>query len=256
MRWLTLIFTLIPFSLSLGGIIFFQEKQLQAKIETTSQTRKAEEEAERLFLNIQANVPSFGLENLRADWNYLQFIQYFGDTPARELTGYSLIPDFFKVIVKDDPRFVRAMLFLSTANSIYAASPGITVKLLDQALQKISPEIDPLTPYLWSYKGIDEMLFLGDIKASQKSYEMAAQWALKSKNQDRQLIAQRNLEIAAFLAQNPDSRKARVGAWMYILRGAINKETQRLAIREIKALGGKVSINSEGLWQVDFPEKD
>jgi hypothetical protein len=191
-----------------------------------------------------------------ADWNYLQFIQYFGDTPARKVTGYQLISLYFASIVKDDPRFVSAILMLSSANSLFAVTPKTTVELIDKALQTVTPELDSLTPYLWSYKGTDEMIFLGDIKKAQKSYEMAAQWALKTNSEYKENLAKRNQEIANFLATNPDSKKARVAGWTFILSGGLNEETQKLAIQEIIELGGKVTLTPEGGIKVDFPQED
>ena len=36
------------------------------------------------------NLPSFGFDNLIADWTFLKFLQYFGDDEARDVTGYDL----------------------------------------------------------------------------------------------------------------------------------------------------------------------
>ncbi len=256
MRLLSLVATFISLAVSLVGVAFLQSKQLRAITEDINPNYQQEAEKQRIFLEMQTKMPRFGFKNIWADWNYLQFIQYFGDAPAREMTGYSLIPQFFATIVKDDPRFIKAMLMLSVTNSMYAASPKTTVKLLNQVLQEITPELDPLSPYIWSYKGVDEMLFLGDIKGAQHSYEMAAEWALRTNDKDKEAVAQRNRETAAFLAKNPDSKKARVAAWMFILSGGINEETQKLAIREIISLGGKVTLTPEGNLKVDFPEDD
>lgn len=256
MRYLTFIISLFSIVISLGGITFLQQKQIRTITENVDRNYQQEAEADRLFLQIQTKMPRLGYNNLWADWNYLQFIQYFGDTPARNVTGYTLIPKFFQEIVKDDPRFVNAMLPLSTANTLYAVSPLTTVKLLNQALAQITPEDHPRTPYMWSYKGVDEMLFLGDSQEAQKSYETAAEWASRTSDPDKEILIQRNRETAEFLANNPDSKKARVAAWMFILTGGINEETQKLAIREIRSLGGKVSLTEEGRLKVEFPDED
>lgn len=244
------------FTFSLLAIISLQQKQVEVITENINPNYKQKEDKEKVVLELQKKMPRLGFKNLWADWNYLQFIQYFGDTPARNETGYTLVPEYFELIVKDDPRFIEALFTLSTANSLYAVSPVTTVKLLNQVVGKIRPEDNLLSPYLWSYKGVDEMLFLGDSQGAQRSYEIAAEWALRTNAPDKEAVAQRNRETAQYLATNPESKKARVAAWMFILRGGINEETQKLAIREIRALGGKVSLTEEGRLEIEFPEED
>lgn len=256
MSLFNLVSCFLTLAVSLGGIAFIQAQQLEMMNKNVNRDYQREAEKERLFLELQPKIPRFGLENLWADWNYLQFIQYFGDRLAREKTGYLLTTEFFTSIVQDDPRFISAILMLSTSNSLYAVSPETTVQLMDQVLQQISPELDPLTPYVWSYKGVDEMLFLGDMKAAQHSYEMAAEWALKTNGKDKEAVAQRNRQTAIFLAENPDSKKAKVAGWSFILSGGLNEETQKLAIQEIISLGGKVTPTPEGGFQVEFPDQD
>ena len=248
--------TITTIIVSTVGILSLQKGQLQADIELDEQYYQQQDQLNRLVLNIQTQAPSLGFDNLKANWNYLQYIQYFGDRPAREVTGYPLLPKYFQLVVDNDPRFVRALLSLSTANTLYAVSPKITIQLLDQALEQMFPQLDPLTPYIWSYKGVDEMLFLGDIPAAKNSYQTAAQWALQTDSPDREAIAARNLETVEFLEQNPDSKRARVAAWMFILGNGLNEETQQLAIEQIAALGGTVTLTPEGNLQVEFPEED
>ncbi len=243
--------------LSLGGVIFLQQKTLvhhQEENKTAIYTK--DEENDQIFLTTQTKLPSLGFNNLLADWTFLRMIQYFGDTPAREELGHELIPQFFKIIVDRDPRFVQALLILSSANTMYAFQPQKTVNLLDQALKSITPKLSYLTPYVWSYKGVDEMLFLGNNKASQHSFEMAAKWARERGDNTDLAVAKRNQDTADFLAKNPDSKKARVAAWMSILEGALDDRVRKQAIREILALGGKVNRNPDGNLEIVFPEKD
>lgn len=256
MRRVNVFLTILSIIISALGILSLQQGQLQADAELDEEYYRQQDQLNRFFLSIQTQAPSLGFDNLKANWNYLQYIQYFGDNPARQVTGYPLLPQYFQLVVDNDPRFVRALLSLSTANTLYAVSPKITIRLLDQALEQISPELDPLTPYIWSYKGVDEMLFLGDIPAAKNSYQTAAQWALQTDAPDREAIAARNLETVEFLEQNPDSKRARVAAWMFILGNGLNEETQQLAVEQIRALGGSVTVTPEGRLQVEFPEED
>lgn len=250
---------LLPISVILVllfSVIYSQKQTLVAQKQALSETYADSVKADQVFLDTQAKMPTLGYGNLLADWTLLRFIQYFGDVEARDSTGHSLIPQFFKLIVEDDPRFLQAFLMLSSANTLYAFAPKTTVTLLDQVLAQINPKLSDLTPYIWSYKGVDEMLFLGDNKAAQHSYEMAAKWALEQGGKDAQAVAKRNSETAVFLAKNPDSKKARVTAWMSIMENALDDNMRGQAIREIEALGGKVEIAPDGNLLIIFPEQD
>jgi hypothetical protein len=71
----------------------------------------------------------------------------------------------------------------------------------------------------------------------------------------RQAIAARSRQTAQFLATNPDSRRARVGAWYNILTNAIDDRTRQFAAKQIQALGGTI-IQKNGAFQVKLPHSD
>jgi hypothetical protein len=241
--------------MSLMGIFLSQHKYLGEIINKSgADNYKEREEKESLSVNLQTRVPKLGFNNLFADWQYLQFIQYYGDNDVRDITGYSLVTDYFRNIVNNDPRFLQAYFVLSTANSLFAAQPGATVELTDQVLKAIYPKFSELAPSVWTYKGIDQLLFLGDGEAAKHSYTMAAEWALEQGGPNSTAIAERNLETASFLAKNPDSRKAQIGAWMVILNSAHDEDTQKRALQEIKELGGIVKLTAEGRVNISIPE--
>lgn len=253
--------SLIPFGFILFcgmGIVFFQQKYVKTNIENKTRQVDYFQQQEKLktALILQKKLPTFGFNNLLADWQYLQLIQYFGDTPAREKTGYSLVTDYFELISKYDPSFVNAYFFLSTANSIYAGKPEKTVEFLNKILAQITPEVNPLAFNLWTYKGVDEILFLGDISAAQKSYEKSAQWALTRGDDIGKTVAKQRLETAKYLAKNPDSKKAQVSAWANILTSVFDDKSRQMAMDKIKSLGGEVNISKDGKVQVKLPEED
>ncbi|MBR8827883.1 MAG: hypothetical protein DSM107014_08275 [Gomphosphaeria aponina SAG 52.96 = DSM 107014] len=238
------------------GVISLQKLYInQINSQATGDYFKEEKELKTL-VEIQKKMPSFGFDNLIADWNFLQFIQYFGDTPGRNKTGSSLISDYFEVVVKRDPRFVEALMILSPANSIYGGKPEKTVVFMDEALKHITPEIHPYASLIWSYKAVDELLFLGDGKAAQHSYEMAAAWALQRGDEIGKEMADRNLETARFLADNPDSKKAQISSWALILSNAPDEQTRQRAIEEIRSLGGDILVTPSGGLQIKMPEDD
>ena len=241
--------------LFLMGVIGLQKLYYLTQINEKQSVEYLKEEQDlEVQLDFNNKIPTFGFDNLIADWHFLNFVQYFGDKKAREQTGYSLTPSYFESIVNHDPHFIKAYLTLSTANSIYAGEPNQTVFFLNKVLNSISPDF-PLAYYLWIYKGIDEILFLGDLKAAQRSYEMAAKWASFRDDTAGSVLAAQARETAQFLATNPDSKKARIGAWITILTNAPDEKTQQRALNEIKALGGEIIITPEGRLSVKVPEE-
>jgi len=240
------------------GIIFVQNRYIEQKIDNSDSKIDHITAHKRLKSNLALHqkLPSLGFENILANWQYLQFIQYLGDTEARQETGYSAITDFFEIIAQKDPRFLQANLMLSVTNSIYAGKADKSVEILSRIIPYNSPQQNPDSFFLWTYKGTDEILFTADIPSAINSYENSAQWALARGDELGKIVAGRNLQTVEFLKNNPDSRKAQVGAWGSILFAAIDKQTQQLAIDRIKSLGGEVIFTDDGRIVVQPPQQD
>lgn len=249
--------TLLIITLSLTGIVLLQKSRIQVDQATlTAEEYQEQEKQEKVKLDILKKFPALGFNNLLADWIYLRFIQYFGDGKARGYTGYSLSPDYFELIVDRDPRFVNAQLKLSVATSLFAGEAPKTVAYLAQSLKVIPPKlISPSYPpyYLWVYKGIDELLFLGNIEAAKHANMMAAKWAEMYPDEASQNLAARMRETVKFLENNPRSKVAQIGAWSQVLSGAADAKTQERALAEIKALGGEIIVTPDGRLSVRVP---
>lgn len=248
----------LAFVLGGAGIVLMQRSRLSpVHPPTPVATQQQQSQREKWQLNILQALPGFGFDNLIADGIYLRFIQYFGDTPAREAIGHHLIPDYFRAVLQRDPRFADAMILMATANSLYAGEPQQTVQNLDQSLRLISPQqtafVHPLY-FLWVYKGRDEFLFLGDAKAAIKSYTVAIRWA-KAIATPKSLQSVKNLTATnQSLGTNPRSQFARIGAWSLVLSANFEPQTQARIIAEIKALGGSVTQTEDGRFLVQVPE--
>ena len=242
------------------GVGTLQVPQLQ-KLESSKKkdslaTLQRENRSEKLQLSLMQQLPTFGFDNLMADWVFLNFLQYFGDDDVRGKIGYSLSPDYFSVIIARDPRFLAAYPFLSTSTSIYAARPELSVALMAKGLKSLSPTVPQKSYYIWRYKGIDELLFLGDAKAAKHSFEMAANWASFYSDAEGKQVAAISRGTAQFLSRNPKSRWAQVAAWVMVLNNQLDDRTREIAIKRLKALGAKVSVTPQGVAQVQLPKKD
>lgn len=241
---------------AIGALQVPQLRKISANNTTSPEALKRDVEAERLQLTVVQKLPSFGFDNLIADWAFLKFLQYFGDDDARDQTGYRLSPEYFEVILGRDPRFLDAYLFLSGSTSLYAGMPERAVALMEKGLQSLSPQVPPKSYYVWRYKGIDELLFLGDPQAARKSFEMTAKWASTYPDEESQSVARFSQRTADFLARNPNSKSAQIAAWSLVLSNATDDRTRQIAIERIRALGGDVTVNSSGGLQIKPPAQD
>jgi hypothetical protein len=260
LQWSQRLWPIFIFVLTAGVIANLQTKrlsQLEAKADQdrTKAEYLLESQQIKTSLKLLQKLPNLGFNNLIADWSYLNFLQYFGDDKARPKVGYSVSPDFFELAVARDPKFLGMYPYLSASVTLYAAKPQISVKLLEQATKSIPPSMYSEAYFLWHSKATDELLFLGRTKDAQQSYIKAAEWVSQSKDPNLQAIAQRSRQTAQFLATNPNSRRARVGAWFSILSNAIDDASRKLAVQQIQALGGQISFTN-GVFQAKMPQKD
>ncbi|NCS24873.1 MAG: hypothetical protein GPI96_10270 [Microcystis aeruginosa BS13-02] len=240
----------------IGGLIIAIVEMQQEKVKTLTKEKllernyRQESSRENSQVQLLKNIPSFGFNNMLANWSMLQFIQYYGDGDARKETGYGLSPDFMEVVTKNDPKFVRAYLMMSVASSLNAGKPEKTVEIMNKGLSKLTPDVTDAY-FIWLYKGVDELLFLGDIPAAKKSNQMAADWAKIAGNEFIEKSARGTVK---FLETNPDSRAPRVGAWMLVWLNSQDEETRRLAKENIEKLGGKLVVVNNQVMAI--PPKD
>jgi hypothetical protein len=256
-KLISAILSSVPPTLCLVGVLVFQKQYLNKLTVRENNQYVREEQSIKAILDVQKNLPSFGFDNLIADWLYLQFIQYFGDGKARKKVGYSLSSNYFEAVVNRDPKFIDANLTLSLATSIFAGEPKKNIANLTKSLQALSPKTYSFnypSYYLWIYKGMDEMLFLGDNNAAKKSYEMAVKWAEINNNEESLKFAKRVRQTIQFLSKNPNSKVARIGIWSLVLSSSSDERTVQRAIEGIRALGGEVTIDAEGKLKISVPE--
>ncbi|XGV97354.1 MAG: hypothetical protein ACAF41_32125 [Leptolyngbya sp. BL-A-14] len=237
---------------ALTGVVLIQRSQLTRPSLWSSDPAQAEQqEAVRLRLLKQA--PTFGLNNLIADWTFLNFLQYYGDNDVRSKTGYALSPQYFDIITRLDPRFVDIYLFLSGSISYQLGEPQVAVKLMDRGTAALSPQISPKAFQVWRFKGLDQLLLLGDVPGSIHSHEMAAKWV---QGTPYQALTPLFAQTAAFLRRDPNSIPVRFQAWSSIYYQAVavrDKTTQERAKQEILLLGGQMSTK-DGQTIFTLPE--
>ncbi|MEO1347964.1 MAG: hypothetical protein AAFW84_04075 [Cyanobacteria bacterium J06635_15] len=188
---------------SVFGVLGFQKAKLDtiltgnSSVDSSSKSRIAlQDQALKSNLTVLKQSPSFGYRNVISDFLYLSFLQYFGDRETRGSIGYLASPLFFENIVARDPFFSEIYLFLSTSVSLYSGRPDISVTLMEQGLKSMAPDVPPDSYYIWRYKAVDELLFLGNGEAARRSHLKAAEWASLSSDPEGKIVAERSLNTA------------------------------------------------------------
>lgn len=208
------------------------------------QAAQQETQQEALRLKMLQTIPSFGFDNLIADWTFLKFLQYFGDDEARNVTGYNLSADYFDIVTRRNPRWVEIYPFLSVAVSYYQAKPEIAVQLIERGTNVLSPQIDPQAWRVWRNKGLDELLLLGDTTESARSHEMAADWV--EGTPEGKKLAPMFRATADFLRRDPDSIPVRFAAWSAVYAQTNDKFVRMRARQALVKLGAVVQKDKDG----------
>jgi len=257
-KWLSLLVNGVIGLAALAGVVTMQssgqlggmspvgvpgQKPLSAK-SAASFKQAAQQEA--LRLKMLKTIPSFGFDNLIADWTFLKFLQYFGDDEARDVTGYNLSQDYFDIVTQRDPRWADIYLFLSTAISFYQGKPETAVNLMERGTRalSLSPQLHSQSWTVWRTKGLDELLLLGDIPESIRSHEMAADWVEGSPEGPK--LAPMFRATAEYLRRDPDSVPVRFNAWSTVYAQTTDKLVRQRAKQALVKLGAQVQKDQDG----------
>ena len=242
------IFSLTTFLVCISIIVALQKPLLkevkQVNINDLQRQEKLNESKLKIISKIN-KINLFNFENLIADWLFLNFIQYNGDVQARNANGYNLLPNYYELIVKQDPRFVESYFFLDPSTSLFAGRPDISVELMSYGLKFIRPE-QSKAYQVWLFKATNQLLFLGNSQEAKISFEQASEWA-KIENTEQ------SLQTAEFLENNPDSRKARASSWLMVLNNAREDEVKQIALNNLRKLGASIVIEGN-IISVKIPE--
>lgn len=237
--------------LALAGVVGLQALQLR-QVQVGGEDAQQAVDQEALQLKLLARSPSFGFDNVLADWVFLNFLEYYGDDPARRQTGYGLSPAYFEAVTRFDPRFVDVYPFLSGSISYELGQPDLAIALMRRGTQALSPAIDPKAFQVWRFMSLDQLLLLGDSRGAAQSMEAAADWV---RGTPYVQFREQFLQTAQFLRRDPNSKPIRVSAWAEIYQRAQavgDRKTQARAKREVLALGGKLE-EKDGQLRVTMP---
>jgi tetratricopeptide (TPR) repeat protein len=241
-------------------IVYLQVPQLASLKRQGANLSKAQLQQAEVDLKTQLSIakvlPTFGFDNIIADWHFINFVQYFGEAQVRSQAGYGAAMEYFDAMLDRDPRFLYAYFYLSSTGSLYAGDPDRSVTLMDRGLKSFTPKVPDRGYYVWRLKAVDELLFLGKVPDARKSMETAANWASQSPTEEGQRVARLSQNTANYLARNPNSKQAQFDAWNMVLGTAVDDVAIKRAIAGIRATGGKVTISPTGEFKVEAPARD
>jgi tetratricopeptide (TPR) repeat protein len=114
----------------------------------------------------------FGMDNLVADWYWLQYVQYFGDGVARKKTNFDYCDDYLELITALDPKFVKAYAAASYAVAGMQDNPDKALQILARGI-KLNPATEGSWELYRNYAGV-AFLYKKDLPTAAKYFAKAA----------------------------------------------------------------------------------
>ncbi len=207
-------------ALAIAGIVKLQQPQL-SQLSAREVASAEDQRQEALRLSLVRRSPSFGFNNLMADWAFLNLIQYDGDSATRKAVGYDLAPKYFDLMTRLDPRFVDSYVFLSGIMSYQMGKPEEAIALMDRGTTALTPKDHPKSFLVWRLKGLDQLLLVNDLQASQFSYDQAGDWALLSSDPDTRQVGPIFKQTAEFIRTDPNNKQMLLWSWSSIYDQAV-----------------------------------
>jgi hypothetical protein len=244
-------------ALAIAGIIKLQQPQL-SQLSAREVASSEDQRQEALKLSLVSRSPSFGFDNLVADWAFLNFIQYDGNSATRKAVGYDLAPKYFDLITRLDPRFVDTYVFLSGIMSYQMGKPDEAIALMDRGTTALTPKAHPKAFLVWRIKGLDQLLMANDLRASQFSYDQAGDWALASSDASSREVGPIFKQTAEFIRTDPDNKQMLLWSWSSIYDQAIvtrDEATKTRAKDKLLGIGAIERKDDKGNVYFTLPPK-
>jgi tetratricopeptide (TPR) repeat protein len=237
--WLLTILCCLP-------VFWMQARATQQHGDTIQQ-----DSSEETTLNTLAKLPNFGNRNLVADFLWLRFSQYFGDTQARAKSGYGLSYKYLETITNKDPHFENPYRI---ANLAIAYRMG-RVDLADTLLVKGIRE-NPNAYLIWQARGFLHFLYTGDIAKAVYCFRQNAGLAVAVGGNRLQHWGNYWFAMSRYLEVSKSNVWTRRQIWMEVYANSSDASTQELALAQLNKLG--VFLSKDGLliarFAVSLPE--
>lgn len=198
---------------------------------------------------------SLGYHQLLADCWWLAFIQYYGDTKARDKDHYRHACAYLDLITRLDPKFTQPYWFAAFAVGADMKRPDLAAQLIERGL-----DANQENWYLPFIAGINQYLFAGNDVEAAKYYRRAARYPDAPAWLGRQagilearvpsMIKEANTWASIYLSTREKlvknkARQKLIELWTRIYRQAPSEQAKLRARIELKALGCDVESGLE-----------
>jgi tetratricopeptide (TPR) repeat protein len=229
----------------------FQVLWMQALASQRDTHASQQDIREDIVLDTFAKLPDFGNRNLIADFLWLRFAQYFGDTQARARSGYGLNYRYLKTITDRNPHFENAY---RVANLAVAYRMGRT-DLADDLLAK-GIQANPDAYLLWQTRGFLHFLYTGDIAKAVYCFRRNAGLAVAVGGNSQQHWGNYWFAMSKYLEVSKSNTWTRRQIWAEVYANSSDSSTQTLALNQLDKLG--VFLSKDGRmvarYAVPLPE--
>lgn len=202
---------------------------------------------------IASGMKAIGFGDLAASWLWLEFVQYYGDTPRRRQEGYSLTYDYLEKITQLDEQFLGAYRYVSPAVAFSAGQPEQAQELLRKGVRAMEPHSQPQAYRLYLDMAVHAFLLLGDPEAGRAAYYAAADW-YEQAGLEGSSSPDGWRQLGERLVTSPESRDVRFKVWLQVFNGTADPETRERALIELGELGARFQRQPNGQIQILEPE--
>lgn len=175
---------------------------------------------------------TLGFRNLLADWYWLQYVQYFGDSDGRRSSGYGYAAAYLELITALNPQFLFAYTQANHAVAEAMGEPERAVRFLEAGARRNPGRPDALampgTWYLYRLAGSVVFRHFRDYRRAGELFARAAS------EPGAPAVMKEN--AAAFFAAANDRERA-IGLWLEFLRLAPTEAMRAEARRHLGELG-------------------
>ncbi len=203
---------------------------------------------------IASALEGIGLSNLAASWLWMEFVQYYGDSPRRRQQGYGLTYDYLDKITQLDEEFYWAYRYISSAVGFSAGQPQRAEQLIQRGLEHLDPQKQPDGYRLYLDLAINYFILIGDAEAGRGAYYAAAEWYEQAGLEGNAPELWRALGDR--LVESPNSKQVRFTVWNQVLNLSDDPVTRERALIELGALGARFRRQPEGQIEVIPPDWD
>lgn len=194
-----------------------------------------------------AKFVSLGFDRLVADYFWLSFIGYLGDSEKRKHDHFALAERYIDLIIALDPQFIEAYWFAAFTVGGDMHDPDRAARILE-----IGIENNPENWYLPFIAGMNQYLYAGDELAAARFYRIASKypgapdWFVRQaqimENKAPRLVKEANSWLNIYNAAENDAVRERamntcIRLWVQVYKTAPNDEYRQKAREVLGRIG-------------------